>query len=61
MGISSTLQIFLNGQLQFENRLTPQYDYLQELATLAAQVMLSRMANYDQLQQDLELEGTGIY
>ncbi|MCB0637052.1 MAG: hypothetical protein KDC54_10570 [Lewinella sp.] len=61
LGFSSTIQVFLNGQLQFQERLMPKYDYLSELADLAAQFMLDRLANYDQLQRDLEGEASGIY
>jgi hypothetical protein len=61
LGTSSTIQIFLNGQLIFYNNLNPKYDFLVELADYCSQLLINRMSNYQQFQDNLEGEGSGIY
>jgi len=57
-GLSSTIQIYLNGQLVFTNPLRPKYDLLVEIASYSGQLLLERMQHYEQFQENLE-GGTG--
>lgn len=63
-GMGNMIQIKINYEEIFKQRISPKQEYIKQLARMAVQRAGNYIANYEQIKQQLEgedMEGTGIY
>ncbi|MBS3808232.1 MAG: hypothetical protein KGY60_12060 [Bacteroidales bacterium] len=63
-GMGNMIQVKINYDEIFRQRISPKQDYIKQLAQMAVRQSENYIANYEQIKQQLEgedMQGTGIY
>jgi curli production assembly/transport component CsgE len=63
-GMGNMIQVKINYDEIFRQRISPKQEYIKQLARMAVKQSENYIANYEEIQQQLggeDMEGTGIY